>query len=223
MTDYSTVKKQPVKPDNNQEAPKEHIKKQAIVKKAVKKQKRGVIERLVIGMLGPDGLRKIGRNLNADIIMPAIKETIVNVIKSGVDMAVYGSDSAPRQQRYTQPTNYGASYRSNDNRYHATTYNDYSRKAPSQAPSYSQLSSRAGDFRSEEWVIQDRNEALAVLDDMRQSAYDYGQVSLADFYDLLGEPSTYTDNNYGWTDLEKATMIVVRGGYALRLPELQVL
>ena len=47
----------------------------------------------------------------------------------------------------------------------------------------------------------------------------YGQVSVADLYDLVGKSCNYTDNNYGWTNLRNAEPVRVRDGYMLKMPK----
>ena len=46
----------------------------------------------------------------------------------------------------------------------------------------------------------------------------YGQVTVADLYDLVGISGSFTDNNYGWTDMREASVRRVRDGYILSLP-----
>ena len=48
---------------------------------------------------------------------------------------------------------------------------------------------------------------------------EYGQVAVADLYDLVGITGSYTDNKYGWTNLRNAEAIRDRDGYLLRLPK----
>ena len=42
---------------------------------------------------------------------------------------------------------------------------------------------------------------------------------MADFYDLVGMTSNYTDNKYGWYDMRSAYVQAVNGGYIIRLPK----
>ena len=48
----------------------------------------------------------------------------------------------------------------------------------------------------------------------------YGIASVADWYDLVGADSDYTDNNYGWTDIQSATIVRTRNGdYMIKMPK----
>lgn len=229
MTEYSSVKPQPkeaVKPESKEVS--ERPKMKQIAKKPIKKRKRGVVERLVVGLLGPDGLPKISKYLGSEVIMPALKETLVNAIKSGIDMAVYGSDSAPKQQHYTGGTSYSRPYQATAYR-PTTSYSHPQGPAPTggygtPAQNAQMVErTRIGNFNSQDYLIPERGVAMEILQGMREQLYDYGTVTLADFYDAIAVENTYADNNYGWTDLEHARVMSVRGGYSLNLPDLEVL
>ena len=47
----------------------------------------------------------------------------------------------------------------------------------------------------------------------------YGQVSVADLYDLVGKTCEHTDNKYGWTNIRNAEPVRVRDGYLLKMPK----
>ena len=56
-----------------------------------------------------------------------------------------------------------------------------------------------------------------------EHTFRFGEVTVADLYDLVGISSDYTDRKYGWTDLATAKPIRVRGGYLLDLPRAKLL
>jgi hypothetical protein len=70
----------------------------------------------------------------------------------------------------------------------------------------------------DEIVLDKRVEAEEVLDRMDAWIDKYDSVSVADFYEMCGVSSNYTDNKYGWTDLRGAAIQHVRGGYLIKLP-----
>ena len=62
-------------------------------------------------------------------------------------------------------------------------------------------------------------EAFTILDAMTQHCKMYGQVTLADYYKLIGQTPTNVDDNYGWTDLSGATIDKIEsGGYTIHMP-----
>ena len=64
-----------------------------------------------------------------------------------------------------------------------------------------------------------RYEAATILNAMTQHCNTYGQVTLADYYKLIGQTPTNVDDNYGWTDLSGATISeIASGGYTIHMP-----
>ena len=62
-------------------------------------------------------------------------------------------------------------------------------------------------------------EAATILDAMTQHCKTYGQVTLADYYKLIGQTPTNVDDDYGWTDLSGATIDKIEsGGYTIHMP-----
>ena len=63
------------------------------------------------------------------------------------------------------------------------------------------------------------HEAFNILDAMTKYCKMYGQVTLADYYKLIGQTPTNVDDDYGWTDLSGATIDKLeRGGYTFHMP-----
>ena len=192
---------------------------------SAKKRKKGVAERLVSGLVGPEGLPSVGHYLTHDVVLPAIKEIIVNSVTSGINMMMYGPDSAGKRST-TGYSQRGSAYRPNVN------YQSSYKQTPTTSTSnvkYQNEShpyhneTRASGFNSEDYILASRDDAKMVLSQLLEQVDDYGWASLADFFDLVGIDSNFTDNNYGWTNLDFAKFVVVRGGYALRLPRLEPL
>lgn len=178
-----------------------------------KKHKKNLVERLVLGLIGPDGLPAIGDYLGREIVVPAVKNIIVDSITSGINMAMFG-ESGPRNTNRPntvqprQTTNYTNRYQPSPNMVQPSVVTHSTRKS-----------------RIDDYIIADRHEAAIVLDQLADQANEYGCVSIADYYDLLGEESGYSDHNYGWRagDFARATILPTRGGYILKLPPVQVI
>ena len=45
----------------------------------------------------------------------------------------------------------------------------------------------------------------------------YGYVTVADYYDIIGYASVYTDNKNGWVSLEKAEIAITDDPYIFEL------
>lgn len=218
MKNYNDVKKSPVKPvEETEEKVEEHTKLKPVT--TAKKRKKGLIERFVVAMIGPEGIPSVTSYLNKEIIVPAIKDIIANSVSAGVNMMVYGRDQAgERRGGYSNRNSYQAPTYSRPTRNYQSSYN-----AQRQAPIEREPVRRSNMFRSTDYIMNSRQEALEVLDMLRENLDNYGLVTLADFFDLIGVESQYVDNNYGWQDLGNVTIVPVRGGYALSLPNVDVL
>lgn len=190
----------------------------AVVKSQPKQYKKGLVERLVVGLLGPDGIRSIGRRLNEDIVVPAVKNIIVDSITNGIQMAVFGRDDARRGGSAPR------SYNGPSSQYWSTS------GGQRQSPSHTNYSSYASpqprmEARGNhvpEFVLTTRTDATNVLDGMSEMIMDFGVTTVADYYDLIGRDTQYTDNQWGWTDLRFAKIRSVRGGYVIDFPPMEV-
>ena len=133
-----------------------------------------------------------------DVIVPAIKTTISDVVKNTIDMMFWGKTGRPR-------TGTPAS---------RIQYTNYSKQQTMQARQIQQQP-RAKSYEFDEFEFDDRQDAIDVKNRMVEQLGIYQMVSVADFKDFAGvDPKylKYTDNKYGWTDLSTAEVIHVPGG-----------
>lgn len=68
-------------------------------------------------------------------------------------------------------------------------------------------------------IYTSRGEAEEVLSHLVDLTIEYGEATVAAFYELSNIESQHTDNRYGWTNLRDAYTERVRGGYAIRFPQ----
>lgn len=205
--------------DNNSEdfAVKEKKELKKLVNVQPKKVKRNLLSRLVTGVLGPEGLPSIGSYVNDEIVKPAIKNIIVDAVTSGINMVMYGEKSPNRGGNNTSYSRNRTTYRP------ATNYT--SRYANTQSEPTERKVARSSRHGVEEYVIEDRFDAAHVLTTLTENADMYDSVSVADYYDLIGVPSQYTDNTYGWTidSITRASIVPIRGGYIIKFPPVEVI
>lgn len=64
-----------------------------------------------------------------------------------------------------------------------------------------------------------RDDATKVLDEVHEIMDQYGFVTVADLFDLIGSTTTFTDTKRGWSDLRMVYVTRTRDGYALTFPE----
>ncbi len=138
-----------------------------------------------------------------DVLLPAAKKAISEMVSSGIDMLLYGeAKSKNRSGR-------------NESRVSYTKY--YDRERERDYDRGTRTRTRGYDY--DDIILDTRREAEEVLDRMQDLIDTYGMVSVADLYDLVGINGSYTDNKYGWTQLRSADVQRVRDGYLLKLPK----
>lgn len=140
-----------------------------------------------------------------DLLIPAIKDMVVNMINNTTELLAYGRVKNGRNQ--TKASTY-ISY---------NNYAGYSR--PAQAPR--QEPNRVGNAL-DDIIFESRAEAELVLDNLRECIDQYGEVTVRDYLDAVGisgdKYTNYTQNNYGWTDLREAYIVRVREGFMIVMP-----
>jgi hypothetical protein len=138
-----------------------------------------------------------------DVLVPAIKKAIYDIVTNGIDMFLYGgsgksksssSGSKVSYRNYYERKDSGSSYRGSEN-----------------------TKSRNG-FEYEDIVFNNRGEAEAVKQQMRDLIGRYGVVTVSDLYDMADLTAPYTSQKYGWMDVSSAEAVRVRDGYMLKLP-----
>lgn len=137
-----------------------------------------------------------------EVLIPAIKKAISDIVTDGIDMILYGGTRGSGGRRYTSDK---VSYR-----------NYYDGKGSSYRPSESRSSFNS--YSYDDIILDSRGEAEDVLSRMDELIDSYGLVRVADLYDLVGITGSYTDNKYGWTNIRNAEIIRVRDGYMIKMP-----
>lgn len=139
-----------------------------------------------------------------DVLLPAAKKTISEIVSNGIDMLLYGETKSKSKSRGSK-----VSY----SKYYDDREDDYRRSSRRRAVGY--------DY--EDVILESRREAEEVLNRMEDLIDSYGVVSVADLYDLVGISGKYTDNKYGWTNLRDADIERTRDGYLLVFPRVKPL
>ena len=198
-------------PSNSKAAPSTKIDErrlQKVTSGRVIKKKKGFFGRFKEDFVIEDR-NNIGDYIVHDVLIPAIKGFLYDAVLGGLDMGLYGGLRGNR---------------SNHSRGGFTNRTPYGRVVGGFVNNATRGVDRNSDRRdSDEILLESRGEAEEVLSEMIQQISDYGKVSVADFYDLLGEKSQYTDLKYGWTDLRSAKVDRVREGYFINLPRAKAL
>lgn len=67
-------------------------------------------------------------------------------------------------------------------------------------------------------VLSSEEDAENVLDVLRKLLDRYEQATVADYLELVGISSSFTDTKVGWTDLTNVSIKSVKDGFFLELP-----
>lgn len=140
-----------------------------------------------------------------DVLVPAIKKAVSDIVTDGIDMILYGSKGGGRSSRT-----------SSGNRIQYSNYYDDRRERDR----YRENERSAGNrFVLEDIVYDSRVEAEGVLSQMIDILKRYGVVTVADMYEMSNERIPYTGNDYGWMNLDHANVKRVRDGWIIDLPK----
>lgn len=141
----------------------------------------------------------------SDVLKPFIFDTVLPIVqplfKEGVRaigdaiMDAVLNDARPQPQP-----------RSN------TPYHSYSR-------STTKARKPVGNNRVANIVLTERREVSNIIDKLQDIIDQYEVATVADLYSLVGLPSKYVDNDWGWSDIGSPRTVRVDGGFQIVLPD----
>lgn len=176
----------------------EQKKLEKVVSGTVKTRQKGLGRRFVDTFFNEDR-DSVKEYLFTDVFVPAVKNTIIELITQGINLIFYGE---------TRKTSSVLGSRTSYNRMFKP---DSGKPGIQRGRTMKDL----GDI-----VLDSKGEAERVIDILNDLLNQYGQATVGDLFDLLGEtiPGDFTSRDWGWTDLRGARSIRVRDGYLLDLP-----
>lgn len=194
-------------PSNSNSKPTSRPKPSKIVTSKVTARKPGIGRKFADVFLGEE-VKDVKSYILQDVIIPTIKNTILDVVCGGAEMLLLGRTSGRRSNNYRP----NGSYTSYGNYYYG---GNPTQKQPQ--TNYQQQS--ANRYGVDDIIFPTHGDASNLLAAMFDYMKDYdGMISVADYYQMVGHPSVFTDNSWGWTDLGNATIRRVRDGYLIVLP-----
>lgn len=161
-----------------------------------------------------DSAQSVGQYLLIDVVVPATKNLISDLVTQGINRILYGS---------SRPAGGGVNSFVGSRVSYGKFFNGggSSNNQQSNAPQMSQQARANHSFG--EIVLQTRSDAELVIDSLRDLIEQYGSAKVVDLYSAVGVTSDFTDQKYGWTNLSRASVIQIREGYLLDLPKPEVL
>ena len=169
-----------------------------IVKGPVKTKQKSELSKIASTFVAED-VSNVKSYILWDVLIPAAKNTILDIIIDSANMFFGGSKS--RKSNGGSHTQY--------RNYYGTTENSRPAERTRPIMKYSML----------DITVDNRGEAEAILRQIKGYLSEYGEVSVGDLYDTCGITPEHTDYKYGWVNLDSAKAIRVRDGYFLDLPK----
>lgn len=173
-------------------------------------KKPSFISRLKETFIAEDA-RDVGDYILWDILVPTIKRTIRDIIVGSADRVFLGtgvSSSSSNLYRergvtYVRRTDYGAVSR--------PTIKATGVKVENKPQSRI-------NFGLDDIVFDNYEDAASVLERLVDYLDTYGQVTVDDYFDLIGKSSPFTTQSWGWKSLSSASIVTTTNGYFIKLP-----
>lgn len=183
---------------NSHKAKAEEREIKKVVSGGVKTKKKSEISKLSSIFISEDAAN-VKSYIFMDVLVPAIKKAISDIVRDGIDMILYGGNGGGSRKSSS-----GVSY---------VSYNKASERTPT---STARVSSR---FDFEDIEFENRGQVEAVREQMDEVIDRYGFVTVAEMYEMAGLTAPFTANKYGWTSIRTAEPVRTRSGYILKLPK----
>lgn len=137
-----------------------------------------------------------------DVLVPAIKKAISDIVTNGIDMILYGETGRSSKRSTTDRFSYSSCY--------------------SDPRSSRASESNRGRFEYDDIVFVSRADAVRVQEELANVIDRYGFVTVLDYYDMAEITAPHTANKYGWMSKQSiihADIIRARDGYIIKLPK----
>lgn len=174
---------------------------QTVVKDPARTKKNEV--RKIADIFISEDVANVKNYIFMDVLVPAIKKAIYDIVTNGIDMFLYGGTGKGKSNNSPGAK---VSYR-----------NYYDQKNTSNYRGSENVRSNNG-FEYDDIEFQSRGEAEAALKQMHDTVTRYGMVTVADLYDMAGLSAPYTSQKYGWLSVNGVNVVRTRDGYVLKLP-----
>lgn len=173
-----------------------------VVKGTAKIRKKSELSKFTDNFISEDA-GKVKSYIFMDVLLPALKKLVSDVVTDGIDMILYGETG--RTKKSSSSTGQYVSYSSYSSRDRDRTR-------------YSSDSNR-GRMNLDDIEFERKSDADNVLTQMDEIIDRYGTVSVADLYDLAGLVAPHTATRYGWTNISSAEPMRTRhGAWVIKFP-----
>lgn len=192
-------------PDNSHssrkpEPEKEEKKVEKIIKGKAVLRRKPLGKRLFETFVGGDA-KSAWTFVRDAVVIPAVKDALSSMVSQSSNAVTQGFDRLLFPDGNNRPRSNSRPQSGNPRYVNYTQYSSSSsnaRRREDPRP-MSQTGRRIHDFREVE--LDTRSEANDIIDKMAELAAEYGQVTLTDFYNLVGITPTWQDDKFGWKDI----------------------
>ena len=145
----------------------------------------------------------------ADVVIPAIKDTIVSIVQNGIEMLFYGDSTIGRKT--TCRKDIGGTY---------VSYDGYSTGLKNRA-----VEPRNSDrtwHTSRDVVFRTRTQAAEAKAELIMRSKQYGSVPVADLCRMGKVNSNWVEEEWGWYELEESDIRIIGNnirGFILDMPK----
>lgn len=192
LMDYKPNSHKSKEEQQQQAAEKKKIDK--VITNPVKMKKSGI--RTVKDVIMSGDTEDVKTYVIWDILVPTVKRAISEI----VDMIIWGKGGKQGKRSTADYVSY--------NKFSDPRYDRRGDNGPGRVR-----------YTYRDITISSRGDAERVLSQMQDIVAEYGMVSIADLYEMVGETGAHTDHNYGWTNLNNVGISRGRDGYTLDLPK----
>jgi hypothetical protein len=168
-----------------------------------------------------DDASSVGEYILRDVLVPAFKETVTDMVQQGIEHLIYGEGRArSRSPRSISRGGGGMPGHVQYNQIMAPSRGIVLRDDARPA-TMSRRGRATHDFN--EILLATRVDAQEVLDQLYTLVSHYQAATVADLYTMIDQHTEFTDVKYGWTNLQGSRIDHVKGGYLLVLPQPELL
>lgn len=199
MSEYDVqfTNETPKKKNEQTQLPEKKIR--TVTKNPAKTKKKSCARKLTDAFIAED-VATIKNYIVKDVLIPAVKKGIVDIITNGVDMLFYGET--------------GHTSRSRGGRMSYNSIYD-GRRSPRRDAEVIESRRTPYDRR----IVDTLQEAKDAVDQVNELIDVYGQASIADFYEMIQVTGEYTDHDYGWNHFIEAKYVRVPDGWMIQMPK----
>lgn len=176
-----------------------------IVTGKVIQRRPNIFKRAARNMVADD-VTNIREFVAVEIIAPAVRNLVFDIISQGSHRLLYGTAARPR----------GVGAGSSSGPVSSLKRQYHNMGQPDPARTISRESAARHDF--DDIILESRIEAEDVIAHLAARVDRYGSARVSDMYNHLGISADFTSQNWGWTNLSSAAVSQDRRGFLLDLP-----